>query len=122
VERERLEPKTKRSRAKRRTMQLTEAKAALRIDKAGPYLVWDHGNDSQKGLAVMVHASGVKTFTAFYNFHKQPSKSMALGRAGEMTLEAARKRTGEIRAKAKDGIDPRADDPTRSLTFRGACG
>ncbi len=119
IARERLEPKAKakRSRAKRRAMQLTEARVAgLRV-KAGAYLTWDHGNDSQKGLAVMVQPSGVKTYTAFYNFPKQPSKSMALGRAGEMTLEAARKRTGEIRAKAKQGIDPRADDPTRSLTF-----
>ena len=99
---------------KRRVMQLTEARVAgLRVNKAGPYSVWDHGNDAQKGLTVMVQPSGVKTFTAFYNFPKQPSKSMALGHAGETTLEAARKRTGEIRAKAKQGIDPRAEDPTR---------
>jgi hypothetical protein len=36
---------------------------------------------------------------------------MALGGVGEMSLEEARKRTGEARGKAKDGIDPRADDP-----------
>ena len=42
---------------------------------------------------------------------------MALGRVGEMSLDGARKRTGKIRGKAKEGIDPRADDPTRSLTF-----
>jgi integrase len=119
--RERLhdpKPKPKYGRAKRRVMQLTEPKVAgLRVDRAGAYHVWDHGNDSQKGLAVIVQASGVKTFTAYYNFPGQPSKSMALGRVGEMTLEAARKRTGEVRAKAKQGIDPRAEDPTRSLTF-----
>jgi integrase len=110
-------PKAKPKRRTRRTMTLTEARVAgLRIGKA-PYLVWDHGNDSQRGLAVNVHPSGVKTYTAFFNYAKQPSKSMALGRVGEMSLEQARKRTAAIRAKAREGLDPRQEDPTRSLTF-----
>lgn len=124
VVRERLHddaPKAKAKRgiyAKRRTMQLTEARiAGLRINKAGPYWVWDHGNDAQRGLAVMVLPSGRKTYTAHFNYPNQKTRSMAIGTVGEVSLEAARKRTAEIRVKAKLGLDPRADDPTRSLTF-----
>lgn len=86
----------KRQKAKRRSLRMTEANvAALRIDKAGSYLAWDHGTDAQRGLAVMVLPSGAETYYAYYNFPKQPSnrwRSVASVRCRSIRPGSARAR------------------------------
>ena len=79
-------------RATKRAMRLTDRNVtALKINKAGAYLVWD---DPPSELAVQVQPSGIKSFYAFYTFHKQATRSMSLGRTDLMTVEAAREEPG----------------------------
>ena len=45
---------------------------------------------------------------------------MHLGRVGEMSLAVARKRCDDVRGKAREGIDPKADAPSNSDSFKAA--
>src|SRR5687768_16723983 len=118
--RERLDVRAdKKPRAQSNKMEFTEIRVANLTVRSKSYLVWDDGsNKSQRGLAVEVWPSGVKTYRAYYYLGKSSNaKSITLGRFGELSLEKARKRTGEIRGLGKEGFDPREADPRRSKTF-----
>jgi hypothetical protein len=100
-------------------LEFTEARIGnLTVMRHKSYLVWDSGTNAQRGLAVEVFPSGVKTYRAYYYLGGSTNaRSITLGRYGELSLEAARKRTAEIRGQARDGFDPRDSNPRKSKTF-----
>jgi integrase len=77
----------------------------LRPPVSGQVVHWDDGIDGQRGLSILVSAGGTKTYRATYRLHGK-FKSVSIGRVGEMSLGAARKRTQEYRENAANGIDP----------------
>jgi hypothetical protein len=78
----------------------------------------DDGVDGQRGLAVEVWPSGVKTYRAYYYLGgSSNARSITLGRYREMSLEKARERTAEIRGNGKAGVDPREAEATKPKTF-----
>jgi integrase len=90
----------------------------------GQSITWDA---VQKGLSVLVSQS-TKTFRATFHIdhkegHPEAGKqiTVAIGRVGEMTLEAARKKVGTFRGLANEGKDPRNPKPNK-LTFEEAVG
>jgi integrase len=56
----------------------------------------------------------------FYFPGSSKPHSMNLGRVGEMTLAEARERATAARKRAREGIDPKGDDVTKSADFKSA--
>lgn len=85
------------------------------------YRVWDAGTDAARGLCVLVSPAGAKTYMSTYYFPGSvKTHSRSLGRVGEMMLQEARDQCRLDRRAAKRGIDPKADDPTKSSTWAEA--
>jgi integrase len=90
------------------------------------YVMWDGGSgrgagEVCRGLQILVSPAGAKSYRSTYYFPGSPkSHSRHLGRVGEMTLEEARDLCRLDRKKAREGIDPRANDPSKSSSFKAA--
>lgn len=126
--------KTKTERKPPNRKRLTEKNIRTLRAKSKQYLVWDDpaGKDSAYGLAVMVSPRGVKSYRCVYYFPGSPKPHWKhLGRVGELTLndvkgektgkivrKGARSLTVDVRRMAKEGGDPKADDPRKSDNFR----
>src|SRR5215203_1552499 len=123
---ERARIKAKRGSAKH--VYFTDAEIAARKPKAKQYLIWDawtdgrkRGPDTARGLCVLISPKGAKSFrVVFYYPGSAKPHYLHIGRVGETTLAAARKRCGEVRAMAKAGLDPAADNPAKSDSFENA--
>ena len=92
----------------------------LRVKRA-QYRVWDAGTDAARGLGVLVSPAGAKTYMSTYYFPgSSEPRTRALGRVGEMSLQEARDQCRLDRKAARKGIDPKADDPSKSSTWAAA--
>lgn len=107
---ERKSPTTKRERK-----DLTEEIALHLPCRRKQYMVWDKG---QKGLHVMVSPGGARTYRSLW-YYPGSSKphTRKLDRVGIITLEDARKRCLADQKAAREGTDPKRDEPTRSDAF-----
>ena len=78
-------------------------------------MVWDKG---VKGLHVLVNPKGTRTYRSLY-YKPGSSKphSRSLGRVGVMALEEARQLCLADQKAAKEGTDPKRDEPSRSDRF-----
>ena len=94
--------------------KLTDANVATLPIKAKPYHVWD---ERQEGLGVLVNPSGTRTYRCAFTYPNSPSKVFALGRIEDLDLGEAQRRCAEARRLAKEGLDPLAGDPKRTLSF-----
>ena len=83
--------------------------------KRTQYIVWDKG---LKGLHVLVNPGGARTYRSLY-YYTGSSKpySRSLGRVGIISVDKARKLCLADQQAAKEGIDPKRDEPSRSDTF-----
>jgi integrase len=109
-------------RAKRNLKRLNEDNVLkLPVKRSKQYMAWDAGPEAARGLGVLISPTGTKSYRVIY-YYPGTSKphAMHLGRVGEMTLADARERARKARTKARDGIDPRGDDVTKSTDFKGA--
>jgi integrase len=90
------------------------------------YTVWDRGRGRGAGacaigLGILVSPGGVRSYRSTFYFPGSPrAHSRHLGRVGEMTLGEAREQCRLDRRLAREGKDPRADDPTTSDTYEAA--
>jgi integrase len=111
--------KPKRHKANRR--HLTEQNVQSLPGKVKQYLIWDQGTGAARGLAILVSPTGTKSYRCVYYFTGSAKPHWKhLGRVGEMTLAKARELTLKARGDAREGIDPRADDATKSDNFKTA--
>lgn len=126
IERVRLLHKQKRQRKEPNRMVFTEQRVKTLPPKKKQYMVWDGGNgpgarDVVRGLAVLVSPAGAKSYRSYYYFpgsHKPHSRT--LDRVGVMTLDDARGLCKHDQRLAKQGIDPKATDPSKSDTYAAA--
>src|SRR5262245_13056703 len=92
------------------------------------YVVWDGGlgrgaGEVSRGLHILISPMGAKSYRSMYYFPgSSKSYSRHLGRVGDggMTLAEARKLCRQDREKARQGIDPRSDDPSKSDSYASA--
>jgi len=117
-----------RKRRKANHVYFTDASIAALKPRKTAYLAWDattkegqRGPGPARRLAVLVSPLGTKSYRCvFYYPGSSKPHWRHLGKVNEMTLEQARAKTGETQEKAKQGIDPNADDPTKSDSFKAA--
>lgn len=62
-----------------------------------------------QGLLLEVRASGCRTFYVRYRDGRGSTRQMRVGRYGDVTLEMARRKVKEVRARAAMGEDPAAE-------------
>ena len=107
--------RTTATRGKRNRKDLSEETVRLLPCKRKQYMVWDKG---VKGLHVLVSPGGARTYRSLY-YYAGSSKphSRKLDRVGVMSLDQARKLCLADQKAAKEGVDPRRDEPSRSDTF-----
>jgi integrase len=120
---ERVRPtKPKKSRKEANRRHFTEDNVlTFKANKVKQFLIWDEGTDAARGLAILVSPTGTKSYRCVFYFPGSAKPQyMHIGRVGEMTLADARKRCRDARALAKQGIDPRANDPTKTDSFKVA--
>ena len=85
------------------------------------YMAWDAGTDAVRGLGILISPKGTRSFRViFYYPGSSKPHTMHLGRVGEVTLAEARERALEARMRAREGIDPKAEDLTKSADFKSA--
>jgi len=126
VERHKLlrrKPRKKASKPNRK--KLTEANVRTLPAKRKQYLVWDDttGRDAANGLAVLVSPRGIRSFRCVYYFPGSPKPHWKhLGRVAEVTLDEARQKTVAARRMARNGEDPKADNPRKSDSFKALVG
>jgi integrase len=111
--------KRQRAAAKRKTFSEDNV---LRLPaKDYQYLMWDAGTEAARGLAILVSPTGTRSFRVVYYFPGSAKPYYKhLGRVGELTLVEARSLARAARAAARRGDDPRADEASRSESFRAA--
>jgi len=110
---------TKRLKAKANRKRLTPTSVLRLPVSERQHFVWDAGTDAVRGLCVLVNPTGTKTFMVNYRFPGSPRLHYkSLGRVGEVSLEDARAAARAARKAARDGRDPKADDPSRSDAFK----
>lgn len=114
TDRKKLTKAKPRAKANRKALHPGTAQA-LTIKKTADYYVWD---TKQDGLGVRVFKSGVRTYVCAWNYPNGPSRIFALGRIEDIGLDEARRRCADARRLAKDGLDPLAGDPKRTLAFK----
>lgn len=114
--------KQPKERGERNRKKLTENNVLqLPVKRRRQYMVWDAGTDAVRGLGVLISPGGARSYrVVFYYPGSSDPNTMHLGRVGEITLAEARKRAMEARRKSREGIDPKADDVTKSAAFKGA--
>jgi integrase len=115
-------PKQRKSPAPANRKHFTEGNVLKFAPKKGKqYLVWDKGTGAARGLAVLVSPTGTASYRVVYYFKGSAKPHwMHLGRVGEMKLEQARELTRVARKQASDGIDSKADDPSKAHSFQTA--
>jgi integrase len=114
-------PSPRKKRRPRNLKKFTEDSVLKLPAKRRQYLAWDTGTDAARGLGVLISPTGTRSYRVVYYFPGSGKPhSMHLGRVGEMMLAEARKRTLEARAKAREGIDPKAADVSKSDDFKSA--
>jgi integrase len=119
---------TERSRARARPnrMVFTEKNVLTLRPKRKPFMIWDGGQgrgsgEVVRGLGVLVSPLGTKSYRSYYYFPGSPKPhTHHLGRVGVITLEEARSLCKADQRKAKDGIDPNADNPSKSDSYKSA--
>lgn len=97
-------------------MRLTDRNVMTLPLKREPYATWDHGTDSAGGLYVVTHPSGIRTYRALYH-PGRASKTMKLGRVGEITLDEARQLCRDVRGRANKGLHPTVGESGTADTF-----
>jgi integrase len=117
-----MPPTKKRQRAERNLKRLTEQTVQkLPVKRRKQYMAWDVGTDAARGLGVLISPTGTKSYrVVFYYPGSSKPHSMHLGRVGEMTLAEARERANAARKRAREGLDPKADDVSKSADFKSA--
>lgn len=107
-------------------MIFTEKNVLSLRPKRKQYQIWDGGSgrgsgEVCRGLGILVSPLGAKSYRSTYYFPGSPkSHSRHLGRVGEITLAQARTLCRLDREKARQGIDPRADDPAKSASYKAS--
>jgi integrase len=91
---------------------LTEALVGQLKPEAKPFVVRD---TKQRGLAILVHPSGKKSWKATYAFHGRP-RWFHIGEVGAISLTDARRLAGKVVLAVAEGKDPHGD----RLARRGA--
>jgi integrase len=115
-------PHTSKPRRRRRNRKRFDDYNVLTLPaKRRQYMAWDEGTDAVRGLGILISPTGTRSYRVVY-YYPGSSKphSMHLGRVGEMTLAKVRELARDARKKARDGMDPKADDVTRSADFKSA--
>lgn len=110
------EPQRKRRSAANRKLFNDKWIDRLKPLKTRQTVFWD---TSQKGLALLVSPGGTKTFRSQFCLHGK-WQTRSIGRFGEIVIEDgenpnvawARERVRRDRTQAKDGLDPREQQPT----------
>jgi integrase len=111
----------RRKRRERNLKRFDEDNVLTLKTKRHQYMAWDTGTDAARGLGILISPTGTRSYrVVFYFPGSSKPHSMHLGRVGEMTLAEARTRAQEARRKARGGIDPKADDATKSSDFKSA--
>jgi integrase len=106
---------------KRNLKQLTEASVLTLPVKRRQHMAWDTGTAAARGLGVLISPSGTRSYRVTYYFPgSAKGYSMHLGRVGEMSLADARTKARLAREKARQGIDPKGDDLSKSTDFKSA--
>lgn len=96
------------------------AVARLSAPLAGRAYHYDHGGrDSQRGLGCAVTPAGTVTYFWQGRVSGLPMR-VTLGRHPDMSVADARRRAGDARAAAIEGLDPRIDVSPRGLVAVGA--
>jgi integrase len=114
-------PSSRKKRRPRNLKRLSEDSVLKLPAKRRQYLAWDTGTHAARGLGVLISPSGTRSYRVVYYFPgSSKPHSMHLGRVGEMTLTDARKQAAQARAKAREGIDPKASDVSKSDAFKSA--
>jgi hypothetical protein len=106
---------TRKAPGKRIRKELTEEIAQHLECKRKQYMVWDKG---VKGLHVLVSPGGARTYRSLY-YYPGSSKphSRRLDRVGVITLEKAQALCLADQKAAREGHDPKRDEPSRSDAF-----
>jgi integrase len=114
-------PHVKSTRGKRNRKKFDEDNVKALPTKQHQYMCWDAGRYSQRGLGILISPTGTRSYRVVYYYPgSSKPQSMHLGRVGEMTLAKARKLAEEARTKAREGVDPKAADVTRSSDFKSS--
>ena len=94
---------------------LTEKNVLTLPCKRKQYIVWDKG---LKGLHVLVSPGGARTYRSLWYYPGSPKPhTRRLGRVGVITLDKAKELCLDDQKAAREGSDPRRDDPGHSDTF-----
>jgi len=110
-----------RGRAEPNHKRLTKDNVLVLRARPQQYMVWDSGTEAARGLSILVSPAGAKSYRSTYYFPgSSKPHSRHLGRVGEMELDEARRLCRLDRGNARNGIDPKADDPTRSISYEAA--
>jgi integrase len=90
------------------------------------YVVWDGGSgrgagEVCRGLHILISPMGAKSYRSMFYFPGSArGYTRHLGRVGEMSLDEARQLCRDDRRNARKGIDPRADSPLKSDSYKSA--
>jgi hypothetical protein len=90
------------------------------------YVVWDGGSgrgagEVCRGLHILISPMGAKSYRSMFYFSGSArGYTRHLGRVGEMSLDEARQLCRDDRRDARKGIDPRADGPLKSDSYKSA--
>jgi integrase len=106
---------------KRNLKQFTDESVLSLPVKRRQHMAWDTGAAAARGLGILISPSGAKSYRVTYYFPgSAKGYSMHIGRVGEMSLEDARTRARLAREKARQGIDPKGDDLSKSTDLKSA--
>jgi hypothetical protein len=100
----------------RRRQKFTDKNVlTLKPIRGKQYLVWD---TVTRGLAILVNPAGSKSYRCVCQYPGDPKRFYKnIGRVGVVTLQEARDQTILAQQLARQGLDPRADDPRKSDAF-----
>jgi integrase len=100
---------------KRTRKNLTEDIARHLPCRRAQYMVWDTG---MKGLHVMVSPGGARTYRSLWYYPGSAKPyTRKLGRVGVIALDKARELCLADQKAAREGSDPKRDEPTHSGSF-----
>jgi integrase len=111
---------------KRKRMVFSEKNVRSLPVKRKQYVVWDGGSgrgagEVRRGLHILVSPQGAKSYRSMFYFPgSSKSYTRHLGRVGEIELAEARELCGKDRKRAREGFDPRAENPRRSDSYKSA--
>lgn len=86
-----------------------------------PKRYWDAGTDAVRGLCVLVHPTGTRSYVVHWRYQGSTrEQNKKLGRVGEMSLEEARTEALKLRSIVRKGEDPRHSNPLNSDNYKAA--